>query len=149
MITFWNEIRKFSTGVQVKFFRFFLPSPTSNYKTNFFTVIFLRFEYFGNIIQHFENLTQKRSELCNRFNLSVEIPKDIWSHPWSAMWLTLLEIRHQLSIKKFDRKSQIETSTGHRVAYSKIWLVNRVFSGYAILLPNGRDLHSKQRENEQ
>ena len=34
------------------------------------------------------------------------------------------------------KNRKIETSTYHRVSYWKIWCVNHVFSGYAILLPN-------------
>ena len=39
-----------------------------------------------------------------------------------------------------NQVSQIETSTCHKVSYSKSWYTNPNFSGYADLLPNVYDV---------
>ena len=52
-------------------------------------------------------------------------------------------------IQKFVQKNQLESSTCHRVSYSKVWYVNNVFPAYAMLLPSFiRNFHSKQRKIE-
>ena len=55
--------------------------------------------------------------------------------PWSEIVLPLLEQLNQLSVE-FVRESQIETNICQAVSCSKSSLINNVFSGYAILLPN-------------
>ena len=84
--------------------------------------------------KHIDWEQEKTPQSILNNQLKSRSPKDIWNHDRkrdSLFWITGPAFNQE-----FVWKSHIETSTCHRVSYSKIWYANHVFSDYATLVSN-------------
>ena len=96
------------------------------------------YKHFAANLQTWKNQVSKfehrsEAELGNTFWLvSWTVPKR-HLEPWSEMWLALLKILYQPSIKSLFQKSTLGQIP---VSYWKTKYFNHVFSGYAVLLDN-------------
>ena len=71
--------------------------------------------------------------IATHSDLSVEIKILRHLKPWSKMWLTLLEILHQLSIEYLPGKFEMRQYLSQCLITQ---VVNHVFLGYRIFQPN-------------
>ena len=91
--------------------------------------------------------TEAKRNLATHSHLAVEIT-DPKRHLklWSEMWLTLLKIRHQLSIKSLFEKINMRQVPVHRVSDSKVLKFQLcLFRLHFFAAKCSISLHSKQR----